>query len=755
MREASALRNLALLSSVFLTLGGQPAAADEGFKLRFDPVILQSLEVDVDTDSSKFNEYRDIRSGFQLPQLHIAGESADGERTLVFRAQHALREDARYTLEYDLAGKYELSFDYNKIPHRFGNRGTFLWTATSPGLLTLADPVQQQLQRAIEDRFATNRAGITYSFLSGLIAPHLATAERIDPGLQRDRSRLRFAYGQLTRLRWGVEYNHENRSGTRPFGGAFGFGNVLELVEPVEYDTSDLALSGEWNGKKGGLRFGYTYSTFENDHSTLIWDNPFRATDSTSANAYQGPGTASIDGPSQGRTDLAPDNEASSFFLGGRAKLGSGWWLQGNLTYNQLTQDDPLLPYTINHAILGINPHTGATFDATDAATLPVRSADEEAAILSLAASAGTRFAEDWSFTLRYRYYDYDKKSRSIEFPGYVRFDAVWEEIPRRTVPYSYTRDNLGLELAWEATRKTTLTLSYDLQSWDRELREIENSDDDILKFSLDTRPNDKILLRASWERGDRSISDYHVEAQELSFVEPEGINNQPGLRKFDEAAREYDDYKTSAQFFFGEAWNLTVGVAGRDEDYPESQFGLISDEILQYNFDLAYSPGEDLNFYLFGHTADRESFQRARQSGGTVSTNPADDWTADLDETVDTLGLGLTAKAKERWDFDLTANWSKSDGSADFESPPGGNPAVTVDFANYEDIELLAFLAHIEYAFNARIALGFHYRYEDYTINSFNLQGLIPYLPSTLLLVANDGDYQANVFGLSLRFTN
>ena len=33
------------------------------------------------------------------------------------------------------------------------------------------------------------------------------------------------------------------------------------------------------------------------------------------------------------------------------------------------------------------------------------------------------------------------------------------------------------------------------------------------------------------------------------------------------------------------------------------------------------------------------------------------------------------------------------------------------------------------------------------------NLQGLMPFLPSTLLLVANDGDYQADVFGIYLSF--
>jgi hypothetical protein len=43
-------------------------------------------------------------------------------------------------------------------------------------------------------------------------------------------------------------------------------------------------------------------------------------------------------------------------------------------------------------------------------------------------------------------------------------------------------------------------------------------------------------------------------------------------------------------------------------------------------------------------------------------------------------------------------------------------------------------------------------YRYEDYTFDSFNLNGLRPYLPATILLAANDGDYQADVIGIRLK---
>ena len=744
-----------LLLAAATTLLAAPAArahdTDE-FHFHFDPVIFEVLEVDVDTNSSKFNEYRDIRSGFQLPTLRLFGESPDGDRTFSLRADNVRRDDARYTLDYGVAGRYSVQLDYNKIPHRFGNDGTIMWTRTGPGTLELPDPQQGQLQAALDTQFAAFRPGINFGFLSGLLQPYIAAAGSIDLGLQRDRTRARVEVRKLQPLSYGVEYRHENRSGIRPYAGSFGFGNSIELYEPTEYDTTDAIAQAEWTGDRGGLRFGYRYSSFENDVSTLTWDNIWAATDRTDPNAYQSPSASSVRGSSRGFADLAPDNDADILFVDGRLRFGGGWRLSGNVNYSSMSQNDPLLPYTLNTSIVGIDHETGATFDPTLVSNLPATSANAEAKILNVNANLTKDLTEDLTLTLRYLYDDYDNQTPRIEFPGYVRFHAVWEEIPRITVPYAFTRDELAAALDWEVGARTTLGFSYRLKSMDREFREVEDSDEDVIKLSLDSRPTKRVTVRASWETGDRSIDEYLLEAQEFSFLEPEGPNNLPGLRKYDQAARKFDDWEATAGILLSEAWNLTVGVSGREEDYDESLFGLISDEILQVNGEIGYAPGEAWNVYLFGHLAERESFQQARQSGATPSVNPADDWNLTLDENTDTWGLGVAGTPSGHWSWDISGNWSKSDGAADFFSPPGGTPNEAVDFDNYEDIELLALVAVIDSELNRRATFGLTYRYEDYTIDSFNLNGLMPYLPSTILLVANDSDYQADVIGIRLK---
>jgi MtrB/PioB family decaheme-associated outer membrane protein len=727
----------------------------KGFSFRFDPIVIGAIDTGADTNSSKFQEYRDLTSGFTLG-FNLLGESADGERNLDFSTGNAGRRDARYTFNYGVPGRYNVLFDYNKIPHRFGNDGRMLYTRTGPGRLEIADPIQGAIQTALTTQAGINPAGITYPFLRGLLAPYLAAAQSVDLALQRDRTLARVDLGTMGRFGWGLEYIHEARSGNRPFGGSFGFSNATEIPEPIDYDTTGAEIAGEFNTATSGLRLGYRHSQFRNNVSTVVWDNPFRLTGSTDPNAYTAPGAGSINGSALGFADLAADNDANLLFVNGRTRLGS-WWASGAASYNRMTQDDPLLPYTLNPSIVGIN-FNGTTFNPTDPANLPARSAGREAVVTSLQASAGTRFggaSEKWDLTFRYRLYDYDNKSDRIEFPGYVRFHAVWEPIARITVPYAYSRQNARADLGWDLGHASHLLFGYERESWHRDFREIDSSDEDILRVAFDTRPSDRLTLRARYEYGDRSIGGYDTAAQEDSFVEPEGITNLPGLRKYDEAARTYDSFNVEAQVFATEAWNFTFGATSRYDDYGESEFGLRYDDILQYNAEVSYTPGETLSFFLFGHRADRETQQRSRQSGATPSTNPLDDWTGTFDELTNTWGLGLNAKLSTRWSTDLSANWTRSDGEADLFSPPGGTPNVAVGFDNYEDIELLSLLGRVDYRINPSAAAGLFYRWEDYTLDSFILQGLQYYLPGALLLNPNLGDYRGRVLGidLNLRF--
>ena len=717
------------------------------FSFKLDPVILEYINSDLDNNSAKFEEYRDLDDGLRIPWMHLSGESKDGGTEVDLQVVNGARDDARYTLGFGKPGTYSVLLDLNKIQHRFGNDGHMLYTQSGKGLLTIPDATQLALQTAITN---APRANITYAFLNNLLAPYLANANRIDLALQRDRDRARVDLGSLGPWALGLEYTHESRKGNRAYGGSFGFSNATEIPEPIDYDTNGAEIAGEWNGENGGVRVGYRTSKFENNVSTLTWDNPFRSTDATDASAYTAPGAGSIGGAVRAQADLAPSNKADMLFLDGRTRVGA-WVLSGNVFKETMKQDDPLLPYTLNTSIVGVHEN-GTTFDPTNVANLPVRRADLKVDVTEGSAQLGTHFGPAWDLTFKYRYYDYDDKSDRVEFPGYVRYHAVWEAIGRITVPNIYTVQDAGAELGWNVLPRTHLALGFNRQSWDRKLREIKTSDDDVVKLSLDTRPSDRWSLRGSYEHGDRKIGAYNTNASEDSFLEEGGAStNLPGLRKYDEAARTYNAYKLLGQWMATDSWNFSFGVNGRKDDYDKSAFGLVSDDIVSYNAELGYAPGENFNFYVFAQRSDRDSFQSARQSGATPSINPLDSWTADLKEITDTAGLGLTSKFAESWTADVQWNWSKSNGKADLFSPPGGAPDLAVGFDNYEDIELKALVGRLDYQINAHMAAGLSYRWEDYTIDSFILQGLRNYLPAALLLNGNNGSYKAKVYGASL----
>lgn len=723
------------------------AEPERGFHFRIDPIVLGAMNSHVDTNSSKWEEYRDMSGGFVIPELRIVGEGSGG-RELDFSAVNVRRDDARYNLFYGVPGRYELMIDYNKIPHHFGNDGHMLYTETSPGRLEIADPIQAALQGANAAQFATNPAGITYAFLNRLLAPYLATAQAINLGLQRDRFLAQLDLGRMGPFDWGIEYDHENRTGNRAYGASFGFSNATEVPEPIDYDTTGAQLAGEWNTGNSGVSFGYRYSKFENHISTLIWDNPFRVTPSTDPSAYTAPGSGSVGGSNVGQAALAPTNNADLLFLNGRTRFGS-WFATGSAAYDMMRQDEPLVSYTLNSAIQGIG-FNGGTFDPTKTANLPVSSADRKINTTALNGDLGTRFGQSLDLTFRYRYYDLANKGSRVEFPGYVRYDAVWESIARVTVPYAYTKQNASAELGWDLARATRLGVSFERESWNRKFREVKNTDEDILKGTFDTRPTPWFALRSSYQFGDRTTGHYDLAAgASASFVEPEAPTNLPGLLKYDEAPRKEHLYNIQAQFFPKDSWTFFLGAVGDDQRFDDSTFGLENDDTNTYNGELSYAPNDNFNFFLFGSRQDRKVKQAARQSGATPSTNPLDSWFADLDETTDTWGAGLISNFAQRWMLDLSANYSKSDGKAGLFSPPGGSPDTATGFNNYDNVKLFSIVGRLDYKINKSAKAGLFGRWEDYKIDSFVLQGLTNYLPGALLLDPNYGDYRGSLFGV------
>ncbi|HJZ13455.1 MAG TPA: MtrB/PioB family outer membrane beta-barrel protein, partial [Acidobacteriota bacterium] len=297
-------------------------------------------------DSSKAEEYGEVPEGFLINSFNV-DVAMKSDRFLEFGGKNVGLNSARYDFDYGVSGKYDVFFNYTKIPHLFSKSGETIWTELNPGQWRLADNIQQVIQDL--NPFDPILDPINYApalarqraFVKNL----LLNATDTPLGLQRDRSTAGFAYTPNIDWKYGIEYFHENRDGTRPFGTSFGFSWATELPEAIDYSTDRVRAGVEY--AKNGKAFSafYDLSLFRNEVETLTWDNPLRSSDRTYANAY-----VNGDGTSQARVQLPADNTSHMVSFTGASRLGKGR-VTGNFSWNTWTDEVTLLPFTINSAI--------------------------------------------------------------------------------------------------------------------------------------------------------------------------------------------------------------------------------------------------------------------------------------------------------------------------------------------------------------------------------------------------------------------
>jgi len=699
---------------------------------------------DPDTDSSKFREYRDVPNGVVVPFFRLFGEE---KYRFDLYAENVRQDDARYRLFVE-RGPLRVKAEYDKIPHRFGNEGRMLFEETARGVLAMSDTLQQAHQTAIESQFARSPAGVNFPFLSSLVAPSLAAANTIDLALQRERGKVDLSLTPDQPVDVRLTYSQEKRRGNRAAGTSFGFGNVVEAPEPIEYRTQDIGASAEYTRRWGLLRGALRYNEFSNPINTLTFDNPFRATDSTDPAAYTAPGAGSIAGSSRGRVDLSADNEAITGSLGFLLRLPANSRFTADVSVAEWTQNDRFMPYTINSAIT-------SPLKANDPSTLPERSLDGKVNVLSQSYLFTSRPIPRLAFTARFRSYDLDNDTRRISFPGYVRFDAVWEEIPRISVPYGYKTDRADATLSYEAG-PVTLEGGYRYVKWNRTFRETRETTEDTFIGAVGLHAFGWAQLRASYETGKRDRDHYETERSEhASYLEPGPPANLLELRRFDQAERDVDRLSALLQLSPGSDFTISFSYLYGRDDYTREpvvaasglRYGLLDAKNESFTAEADYSPSERWSVYSFYTREKISTFQRGRQSGGVLSTDPRNDWTADVEDKVDSYGGGGTvALVPDKLDFRAFCRYQKLDGNNDLFSPPGGTPDVAFDIPIFDDTKILTLSAEFGYRLASAWSLALGGWFEDYEIRDSASTGLQNYVPGSFFLAANDSDYEARV---------
>ncbi len=596
-------------------------------------------------------------------------------------------------------GKYKIDLSYDEIPHRFAFNQRTLYSGVGSQTLLLPDALQTDLQGLTGDPVAqANRLNAAY-----------ATADIGDPQVQRKDLALNMDLVALDPFSLRVEFAGEKQEGTRPLFGSFNLNNAMELFEPVNNETFDMKFIAEYAKKAYFLNATYYFQNFNNKVDTLTFDNPFRVDDA-------------FGGPSNGRLDLAPDNNYQNISLSGSyMDLPFRTRLSGTAAWGWMSQDDALIPFTTNTALAPpLLP-----VDYANPASLPARKADVKVNTALYQFALSSNPLAYMHVKGKFRYYSYDNQTDQLALPnGYVNADSlpVIGTLPNpiSTLPSSYNTSKADLDVGFDVWDQTRLNLTYTYNLTKRTNREVDRQNDNIYGASIDSNPIDWLGLRLAYDRTETDINDY---VYDIYLKGGQDLQQLPALRKYDQADVSRDRLRFSTNLYPTD--QLTFGgsfVYGRDK-FSDSPYGLTSNKYYSFSLDAGYALTDrlDLNAFYVYEKYKNEQIAQGQFDANNDGLLTVTDWLAEGQDEINTFGLGVKyALIPSRLDFDLSYSFTKTDGKIDFAIPNG----AVDNFDTVDDSKLHALDTRFTYNFYKGYYFILGYYWERFDYDDYNKQG-------------------------------
>jgi len=649
---------------------------------------------------AKWEEYRDFPGGPFLGELQLRIFRPDESYSAEIRGSKWGQQDQEFSLRTGRLGLWEFGFDWDQIPHIFSTNARMLATETSRGVFTLPSP----------------RPPLG-AYNSGRDIDEIST--------RWDTARILFRLTPTPDTEIKAEYTRIKKDGDRPIGIAFGF-NFMEVLEPIDQTIHDVRLQAAVAREQWQLQFGYTFSLFQNDFSSLTSDNPFQATDTATASA-------------SGRLSLPPDNMAHTFNLAGGANLP--WWrtrVTSNFSWSLRLQNDDFLPHTRNPLILAAG---GPDL------VLPQKSLNGNVQVFLVNLNATSRPLPPLTLSAKYRFYGYEDWSDQITFPARVETDTTLERDPRRAGRWSFTKHNADIDARWRLLQPVAFTVGAGWERWDRnEHREVPISDEFFGKAVLDVTPLDWLTVKTKYTPSFRRIERYNTRAHLLHEVAEEEAIATAGqsllLRKFDEAERDRHKVDLLVQLMPLDTLTATPTVSYIYDDYIQSTLGLQQATSWSAGMDFTWMPLERLS--LYGGYTHESIFQkqrsRARPVRGTEAIDFADfDWISNNTDTIETAHAGLKAELIPKvLDWTVGASYSYALGRVETRNPVAPTSGTAAENFSAQAKRWPAFTDEL---IRLETALAYHflknwtgklgYVFESFQKHDFRTDTLNPFIPA------------------------
>ena len=580
---------------------------------------------------------------------------------------------------------YQVRASYQAIPRRFFDSTTTPFTDVGSANLTL--PVDWV------------RAPTT-----GQMTELANTSRPVTIGLDWDILSLGVDYRPAQQWQVRADYLRRARKGLKRSSGSFLY-NATEFAAPVDYTTDDIELSVSYSADSWQASASYFGSFFGNAVTEVTWDNPYSVPDGVDA----------------GRSTLSPDNTSHQISFAASMLMPARTTLNGQLSIGKLSQDEALLPYTINPN-LPSDP-------------LPVNSADASVDTLNLNLRITTSPWPRTTFEGELRFNDFSNQT-SINDYDYVNTDSALTSFPAANSVYDYQRREIKLRAEYRLQSGMKLYAGIDSENFERNRQDRNETRTNRIWFKARSRFGGIGQVTFDLFSDNRKGSDYQVVDNPLA---PEN----PLMRKYNMADRQRDGIRLRGSVFSSARSDFGLELEAGNDDYRNSTIGLTESEYLRIGADFSYQFDDAASVYVSLYQEKVESLQSNSQSFSDA------DWFALTNDTFKTATIGTTYPGLFGViDVNLEYDWSESIGesSSDTNGLPNSFPDLR---SRRQNLNL-----GLSYPFNDSLTFRFDYIFERLDSDDWALDGVNPdTIPNLLALGADAWNYKANVFYFSVQF--
>lgn len=646
-----------------------PAAEPAGFANRVD---FGARIGSVTGDPARWQRYRDLRDG---PVVNAFNLRFDRNDWLVgISGDHVGYRDQRYQFAAERPGRVSARFIWDQIPLFISQDTRTLYRGDDGGTLRIDDAIQSSIQAGTSN--LREAAGLAFN---------------IDTRTRRDNAVGEFKIRATESTDVYMNFLTSRREGSIPYGATFGFNNAIEVPLPIDSRTTNVGTGVEWANQSAMLRMHWDGSWYNNNVQTLVWDNPLRISDATT-------------GPAQGRMALWPSNTYHSLSTAGSIKLPARSRLVGTVAFGWASQNEPLVPNTINSAI--VSPD------------LPRTTADASGQTASTYLAFTSRPVRRVMLTARHRYYEFDTGTPAFHRIGTVSYDTTTRVGESEAHFYSVSRQTLDLDVtttfgpaAWK--------IGYGLLGGERTTRHWEETTEHVFRTSVDVVGRGPYSVRALYEQSTRSGDGLDLEPLAEA-------GEQESMRHFDIAERDRKRTSIIVTAAPHSMFDLIGSLAVGKDDFTEEGLGLRDNSHRIYSLGVNVTPRETVSTGVSYSFEEYDALinQRQATSAATQAFNPTLRWDVDTDDRAHNVLAHLDLpELFPRTDVRVNYDYSNARTTFLYSLPAGSTLATPEQLPPVRHREHRSEVGVLRHITN-QWSLGVDYWFHKYDVEDFALGG-------------------------------